>query len=118
MNYGRLIMLRKGFLEYNILPIHQIYYYCWTMKSSTNLFQTEQWDLENPETLTLNEVEVGIKYAMLISTSGGLWRYLIGDTIEFTSLEPHLLKIAGRTKHFINAFWRRVDDRQTLKVHS
>lgn len=63
-----------------------------------------QWDVENPETLTLNEVEVGIKYAMLISTSGGLWRYLIGDTIEFTSLEPHLFKIAGRTKHFINAF--------------
>ncbi len=63
-----------------------------------------QWDAENPETLTLNEVEVGVKYAMLISTSGGLWRYLIGDTIEFTSLEPHLFKIAGRTKHFINAF--------------
>ena len=62
------------------------------------------WEKENPETLTLNEVEVGVKYAMLISTSGGLWRYLIGDTIEFTSLEPHLFKIAGRTKHFINAF--------------
>lgn len=63
-----------------------------------------QWEVKNPETLTLNEVEVGVKYAMLISTSGGLWRYLLGDTIEFTSLEPHLFKIAGRTKHFINAF--------------
>ncbi len=63
-----------------------------------------QWEAENPETLTLNEVEVGVNYAMLISTSGGLWRYLLGDTIEFTSLEPHLFKITGRTKHFINAF--------------
>ena len=63
-----------------------------------------QWHAENPDTLTLNEVEVGVKYAMLISTSGGLWRYLLGDTIEFTSVEPHLFKIAGRTKHFINAF--------------
>ena len=63
-----------------------------------------QWEDENPETLTLNEVELGVKYALLISTSGGLWRYLLGDTIEFTSLEPHLFKIAGRTKHFINAF--------------
>ncbi len=63
-----------------------------------------QWNDQNPETLTLNEVEVGVKYAMLISTSGGLWRYLIGDTIVFTSLQPHLFKIAGRTKHFINAF--------------
>ena len=65
------------------------------------LFRSEA---ENPETLTLNEVEVGVNYAMLISTSGGLWRYLLGDTIEFTSLEPHLFKITGRTKHFINAF--------------
>ena len=63
-----------------------------------------QWEDENPDTLTLNEVEVGVKYAMLITTSGGLWRYLIGDTIVFTSLAPHLFKIAGRTKHFINAF--------------
>ncbi len=63
-----------------------------------------QWEDDNPETLTLNEVEVGVKYAVLISTSGGLWRYLLGDTIEFSSLSPHLFKIAGRTKHFINAF--------------
>ena len=63
-----------------------------------------QWEKERPETLTLNEVEIGVKYAILISTSGGLWRYLLGDTIEFTSLDPHLFKIAGRTKHFINAF--------------
>ena len=62
------------------------------------------WEKENPQTLTLNEVEIGVKYAMLISTSGGLWRYLLGDTIEFTSLQPHLFKITGRTKHFINAF--------------
>lgn len=63
-----------------------------------------QWHAKNPETLTLNEVELGVKYAVLISTSGGLWRYPLGDTIEFTSLAPHLFKIAGRTKHFINAF--------------
>ena len=63
-----------------------------------------QWEQENPQTLTLNEVELGVKYAMLISTSGGLWRYLLGDTVVFTSLEPHLFKIAGRTEHFINAF--------------
>ena len=67
-----------------------------------------QWEDENPDTLTLNEVEVGVKYAMLISTSGGLWRYLIGDTIVFTSVNPYLFKIAGRTQHFINAFGEEV----------
>ncbi|MDH6354935.1 hypothetical protein M2132_001270 [Dysgonomonas sp. PH5-45] len=63
-----------------------------------------QWDSENPETLTLDEVKTGENYALLISTNGGLWRYMIGDTIEFTSLKPYLFKITGRTKHFINAF--------------
>jgi hypothetical protein len=43
-------------------------------------------------------------YAIVISTNGGLWRYVIGDTVIFTSLYPHKLKVSGRTKHFINAF--------------
>lgn len=63
-----------------------------------------EWDKEIPETLTLDEVEVGKNYALLISTNGGLWRYVIGDTIEFTSIKPYLFKITGRTKSFINAF--------------
>ena len=67
-----------------------------------------EWDSENPETLTLEEVEIGQNYAVLITTNGGLWRYMIGDTIEFTSTEPYLFKITGRTKHFINAFGEEV----------
>ncbi len=59
---------------------------------------------ENPTTLPLEEVEVGKNYAMVISTSGGLWRYLIGDTIRFTSTHPFKFRITGRTKHYINAF--------------
>lgn len=59
---------------------------------------------ENPETLTLHDVEIGSQYALIITTNGGLWRYEIGDTIEFTSLNPFKIKITGRTKHFINAF--------------
>lgn len=64
----------------------------------------EEWNKENPETVTLSEVEIGKQYAMVITTSGGLWRYKIGDTIEFTSTTPHLFRITGRTKQFINAF--------------
>lgn len=63
-----------------------------------------EWDSENPKTLTLEEVETGQNYALLISTNGGLWRYMIGDTIEFTSTNPYLFRITGRTKNFINAF--------------
>lgn len=64
----------------------------------------DQWDLKDPKTLTLDEVEVGVNYAIIISTNGGLWRYMIGDTIKFSSLNPFLFRITGRTKSFINAF--------------
>ena len=46
---------------------------------------------DNPVTLTLDEVEQGVNYALVISTNGGLWRYLIGDTIKFTSINPFRL---------------------------
>ena len=59
---------------------------------------------DKPDVYTLSEVKVGINYAIVISTNGGLWRYIIGDTIEFTSTQPFLFKITGRTKSFINAF--------------
>lgn len=52
----------------------------------------------------LEEVEVGKQYALVISTNGGLWRYIIGDTIRFTEKEPYRFVIAGRTRSFINAF--------------
>lgn len=64
----------------------------------------EELGKEYPRTLSLDEVETGKNYALIISTNGGLWRYLIGDTIRFTSLDPFRILITGRTKHFINAF--------------
>ena len=54
--------------------------------------------------IPLWEVKVGINYALVITTNAGLWRYLIGDTIKFTTLKPYRIKITGRTKHFINVF--------------
>lgn len=68
----------------------------------------EHIDEEHPKTHTLSEVELGRNYAMLISTNAGLWRYNIGDTVEFTSLSPYKIKITGRTKQFINAFGEEV----------
>jgi hypothetical protein len=58
----------------------------------------------NPHVLPLWGVETGRNYAMLISTSSGLWRYMIGDTVRFTSTNPYKFIITGRTKFFINAF--------------
>lgn len=64
----------------------------------------ENLEEENPKTLTLAEVSLHKNYAIVISTNGGLWRYIVGDTIQFTSLNPYRILITGRTKHFINAF--------------
>ena len=64
----------------------------------------EEIDNEFPKSLDLSEVELNKNYAMVISTNAGLWRYMIGDTVKFTSLAPHRILITGRTKHFINAF--------------
>ena len=58
----------------------------------------------DPQTVGLKDVELGINYALIISTNGGLWRYLLGDTIQFTRLGPYRIKVSGRLKHFINAF--------------
>ena len=64
----------------------------------------EELDAPHPQAVPLEGVEVGRNYALVISTPGGLWRYLIGDTVRFTSLRPPKLLITGRTKHYINAF--------------
>jgi len=58
----------------------------------------------NQRVIRLSEVEIGVNYAIVISTNSGLFRYLIGDTIRFTSLSPYRIKITGRTKHYINVF--------------
>jgi hypothetical protein len=64
----------------------------------------EEVTSNNPKTLQLGEVQLNTNYALIISTNAGLWRYKIGDTIMFTSLNPYRIKITGRTKSFINAF--------------
>jgi len=59
---------------------------------------------EQPKTLDLSEVELGKNYAIIISTNAGLWRYMIGDTVRFTSLHPFRIQVSGRTKQYINTF--------------
>jgi hypothetical protein len=61
-------------------------------------------DNEHPKAIPLREVETGVNYAMVITTNAGLWRYMIGDTVKFTSTDHYRIKITGRTKSFINAF--------------
>lgn len=68
----------------------------------------DEFENENPTVLTIDQVEKNKNYVIVISTNSGLWRYVIGDTVMFTSLTPHRLVITGRTKHFINAFGEEI----------
>ena len=63
---------------------------------------------ENAERITLKDVEVGVNYVMIISTTAGLWAYNIGDTVQFTSIKPFRIIVSGRIKHFISAFGEHV----------
>ncbi|GAC1396834.1 MAG: GH3 auxin-responsive promoter family protein [Sediminibacterium sp.] len=64
----------------------------------------EEYGKAHPQTVGLKKVEIGRNYAPVISTNGGLWRYLVGDTIQFTGKDPYRIKVSGRLKQYINAF--------------
>ncbi len=64
----------------------------------------DQYENNEQRTIRLSEVEIGKNYAIVITTNSGLWRYQIGDTVRFTSLNPYRIRITGRTKHYINVF--------------
>lgn len=85
---GMLLMLNHG-IYYEFMPM-------------------EEYGKEHPETLTLKDVELNKNYALILNTNNGLWRYLVGDTIQFTSKTPYRIKVSGRLKHFINAFGEEV----------
>lgn len=68
----------------------------------------EEYRKPDAKTIGLKQVELNENYALVISTNGGLWRYLLGDTIQFTSLKPFKIKVTGRLKHYMNAFGEEV----------
>jgi len=63
---------------------------------------------ESPKLLSLSEIELNTNYGLVITTNGGLWRYLIGDTIAFTSKDPFRVRVTGRTRYFINSVGEEV----------
>ncbi len=70
--------------------------------------KSEEFFNENPRSYTIGEVELNVNYVLIISTNAGLWRYNIGDTVQFTSLKPYRVIVSGRIKHYISAFGEHV----------
>lgn len=108
INYLEMYNASEGFFAAQTLPgedgmllftDHGIFY---------EFMPVSEYGNSNPRTIGLPDVEIGRNYAPVISTNGGLWRYLVGDTIQFTSIRPYRVKVSGRLKHFINAFGEEV----------
>ncbi|MBK7375875.1 MAG: GH3 auxin-responsive promoter family protein [Chitinophagaceae bacterium] len=108
INYLEIYNASEGFIAAQVKPDddgmllfteHGIFY---------EFMPVEEYKKKDPVTVGLKDVVPGKNYALIISTTGGLWRYLIGDTIQFTSLDPYKIKISGRLKHYMNAFGEEV----------
>lgn len=78
----------------------------------------ETFGKSNQKIITLNQVELNKNYAVVITTNSGLWRYLIGDTVRFTSITPYRVRVSGRTKHHINVFGEELMVENTDKAIS
>ncbi len=74
--------------------------------------------LDNPKVVSIEEVEAGKDYALLVSTPAGAWRYMIGDTVKFTDLERHEIRISGRTKYFLNVVGSQLSEEKINKAVS
>lgn len=77
---------------------------------------TEEYFSDNPTRLTIEEVETGVNYAVVMSTNAGLWAYSIGDTVKFVSTKPYRVLVTGRIKHFISAFGEHVIGEEVEKA--
>lgn len=93
---GLLLLLNSG-IFYEFIPV-------------------EEYFKENPRRLTIGEVELGVNYALVMSTNAGLWAYSIGDTVKFVSKNPYRLVVTGRIKHYISAFGEHVIGEEVEKA--
>ncbi len=93
---GMLLQLNSG-IFYEFIPANEFYD-------------------ENPSRISLEDVQLGVNYVIILNTNAGLWGYNIGDTVAFTSLLPYRIKVTGRIKHFISAFGEHVIGKEVEKA--
>jgi hypothetical protein len=108
INYLEMYNASEGFFAAQYMPEddgmllfadHGIFY---------EFMPVEEYGKPSAKTVGLGHVMLNKNYALVISTNGGLWRYLVGDTIQFTSLRPYKIKVTGRVKHYMNTFGEEV----------
>lgn len=104
MNYVETYNASEGFFGIQSNPLDSSMLLMIDLGIFFEFIPIEDIDSDNPRVYPLWEIKKDVNYAMVITTNSGLWRYIIGDTVKFTSISPYKFKITGRTKLFINAF--------------
>lgn len=98
----------EGFFAYQDVPGQEGLLLLLNNEIFYEFIRAEDFESSNPKRYTLKEVELGVNYALIISTNAGLWAYNIGDTVRFISKTPYRLLVTGRITHFISAFGEHV----------
>ena len=98
----------EGFFAYQDIPNQEGLLLLLNNGIFYEFIRVDEIQQENPKRYILGEVEIGVNYALIISTTAGLWAYNIGDTVRFVSTAPYRLVVTGRIKHFISAFGEHV----------
>ncbi len=108
INYLEMYNASEGFFAAQDSPLHDGMLLYTQHGIFYEFMPVEEYGKPQPQTIGLKDAELNKNYALVISTNGGLWRYLIGDTIQFTVLKPYKIKVTGRLKHYMNAFGEEV----------
>lgn len=108
INYLEMYNASEGFFAAQYMPDDEGMLLFTDHGTFYEFLPVEEYGKPDARTIGLREVELNKNYALVISTNGGLWRYLIGDTVIFTSLKPFKVKVSGRIKYFINAFGEEI----------
>jgi hypothetical protein len=98
----------EGFFAYQDVPNQEGLLLLLNNDIFYEFIRVDEIQQENPKRHTIGEVELGVNYSLILSTSAGLWGYNIGDTVKFVSTAPYRLVVTGRIKHFISAFGEHV----------
>jgi hypothetical protein len=108
INYLQLFNASEGFFGIQDLPGRDDMLLMLDYGIFYEFIPADEIGKEHPKVINLSEVTTGVNYAMVITTNAGLWRYQVGDTVQFTDLNPYRIIVSGRTKHFINVFGEEV----------
>jgi hypothetical protein len=106
----------EGFIAYQDSQVHEGLLLLLNNGMFFEFVPTEEYFTDNPRRLSIEEVELGRNYALIINSNAGLWGYSIGDTVKFVSKDPYRLVVTGRIKHFISAFGEHVIGEEVEKA--